>query len=163
MAQKNEQGILAQQDAEECWSLLVNELCTLESGKASSLLTGQLRTRISCVESGESNEVVESFTKLNCHIGKETVELIDGVKASLTETITKRSESLGRDAEFLKVSTISLFPKILTINFIRFFWKSKEQIKAKILKVRTEVCSSAISHLLCRRKSNFHPLWICQL
>lgn len=161
MAQKTEQGILAQQDAEECWSLLVNEICTLGAGKVSSLLTGQLRTQISCTESGESSEVFENFTKLNCHIGKETVELLDGVKASLTETITKRSEDLGKDAEFLKVSTISLFPKILTINFIRFFWKPKEQIKAKILKVRTSTCSSAMSHFY-PRKSNFHRHWICR-
>jgi len=48
--------------------------------------------------------------------------------------ISKNSEKLRRTVDFEKSSMISQFPEYLTVNFVRFFWKPKEQVKAKILK-----------------------------
>jgi ubiquitin carboxyl-terminal hydrolase 14 len=61
--------------------------------------------------------------------------MLDGIKASFKESITKYSEKAGRDIEFNKESELEKAPPILFVHFVRFFWKPKEQVKAKILKV----------------------------
>jgi len=52
----------------------------------------------------------------------------------LEEQITKNSPSLGRDAVYLKSSKISRLPAYLSIQFVRFSYKEREAINAKILK-----------------------------
>ncbi len=52
----------------------------------------------------------------------------------LNEQITKKSPSLGRDAVYMKKSLISRLPAYLTVQFVRFQYKGKEAINAKILK-----------------------------
>jgi len=48
--------------------------------------------------------------------------------------MTKQSESLGREARYLRASKIQRLPFYLTIQFVRFFWKQDKQLKAKIVK-----------------------------
>jgi len=50
------------------------------------------------------------------------------------ERMTKHSESLGRDAQYLKTSKIQSLPYYLTVQFVRFCWKQGKQVKAKIVK-----------------------------
>ena len=69
MAERTEAGSFAQQDAEECWSLLLNDLIA-GIPTVGNLFTGKLKTSIVSAESGESSEFVETFTKLSCHIGQ---------------------------------------------------------------------------------------------
>lgn len=57
-----------------------------------------------------------------------------GLKSRLEEEIVKLSPSLNRDATYTKTSKISRLPAYLSINFIRFFYKEKNSINAKILK-----------------------------
>lgn len=57
-----------------------------------------------------------------------------GLKSRLEEELIKKSPSLNRDATYLKTSKISRLPAYLSINFIRFFYKEKNSINAKILK-----------------------------
>lgn len=52
----------------------------------------------------------------------------------LKETITKKSPSLDRDAQYTRISKISRLPAYLTIQLVRFFYKEKNSINAKILK-----------------------------
>lgn len=77
---------------------------------------------------------MEPFLKLNCHIENQTSHLSLGIADSLEETFEKRSETLGRDAQFQKKSRISKLPPYLMVHFIRFFWKQSAKVKAKILK-----------------------------
>lgn len=56
------------------------------------------------------------------------------MKSRLEEEIVKQSPTLGRDATYLKTSRISRLPAYLSINFVRFFYKEKNAINAKILK-----------------------------
>jgi ubiquitin carboxyl-terminal hydrolase 14 len=64
------------------------------------------------------------------------------VPQSLKEEITKRSDKLGRDAKWMKLSRISRLPYIVTVQFVRFFWGqtssvvNKESIAKKIVRVR---------------------------
>ena len=57
-----------------------------------------------------------------------------GLKSRLEEEIVKLSPSLNRDATYTKTSKVSRLPAYLSINFIRFFYKEKNAINAKILK-----------------------------
>lgn len=68
-------------------------------------------------------------------VAVDTADLYDGIRAGLKETISKQSAVLGRSVDFDKSSSIAEFPPYLCVNFVRFFWKAKEQVKAKILKV----------------------------
>lgn len=61
--------------------------------------------------------------------------LTDGLNEALIEKIEKNSPTLNRQAVYTKTTKINRLPKYLTINFVRFFWKPQERIKAKILRV----------------------------
>lgn len=57
-----------------------------------------------------------------------------GLKLRLEEQLAKFSPTLNRDAQYSKISKIARLPAYLSINFIRFFYKEKNSINAKILK-----------------------------
>ncbi|WEW56725.1 deubiquitinating enzyme [Emydomyces testavorans] len=145
----------AQQDAEEAWSQIVSQLRqklvikdkdsdVQGAGKETSFidkyLSGRFDTLLECDEQGAKDagempvESSDLFYKLNCHIGKDTNHLQDGIMASLEEKIEKRSDTLGRDAVYTKKSRISRLPKYLTVHFVRFYWKRETQKKAKIMR-----------------------------
>lgn len=52
----------------------------------------------------------------------------------LKESISKNSPTLGRDAEYIKTMKVSRLPGYLTIQMVRFQFKQKDAINAKILK-----------------------------
>ena len=138
----------AQQDAEEAWSQIVNQLrnkLTISDGSGDSsfvdkYMAGRFDSVTECNEAGakeageESTKSSDMFFKLDCHIGKETNHLHDGIMAGLEEQIEKQSPSLGRNALYTKRSRISRLPKYLTVHFVRFFWKRETQKKAKIMR-----------------------------
>ena len=132
--QLGEHGIHAQQDAEECLSLLLSSLT--EKAPIKALLEGELTIVSTCKEAPEEAPIisVEPFLKLNCHIEQSTGHLTTGLRQSLTETLEKDSPSLNRLAQYEKESKISKLPLYLMVHFIRFFWKQSSQVKAKILK-----------------------------
>jgi ubiquitin carboxyl-terminal hydrolase 14 len=74
------------------------------------------------------------FYKLDCHIGKETNHLQDGILSGLEEHIEKNSPLLGTNSLYKKRSRIARLPKYLTVHFVRFFWKRETQKKAKIMR-----------------------------
>ncbi|KAL1956395.1 hypothetical protein VTO42DRAFT_7378 [Malbranchea cinnamomea] len=153
-AQRSRDGAgFAQQDAEEAWSQIISQLrqkLQLKEARpdgtegevsfVDKYLAGRFDTTLECDEEAakEAGEVAvestEDFLKLNCHIGKETNHLRDGILASLEEKIEKRSPTLERDAVYTKRSRISRLPKYLTVHFVRFFWKRETKKKAKIMR-----------------------------
>ncbi len=72
----------------------------------------------------------------------------------LEGTVEKHSPSLGRDAQYTKVSRITRLPGYLTIQFVRFFvgraGDSEEVVSKKILKVirRRREGGSLVCHIL---------------
>lgn len=146
---KNGHGY-AQQDAEEAWSQIVQQLRqnlkitdqgTDSQNKTAFIdryMAGTFHSSLAPpAEAGESEPAVESeetFLKLDCHIDVSINHLRDGILAGLTEEIEKNSPSLGRDALYTKTARISRLPKYLTVHFVRFFWKKDAQKKAKILR-----------------------------
>ncbi|RMZ85947.1 hypothetical protein DV737_g130, partial [Chaetothyriales sp. CBS 132003] len=152
-AQKDKSGVrYAQQDAEEAWSQIIQQVrqklranATHGAGGSGSetfvdkFMAGRLHsvTRPPA-EVGDKEPVVEkdeSFLKIDCHLSDSEIRhLGQGIKAGLRERLEKRSETLGRDGEYVKESAISRLPKYLTVHMIRFFWKNDIKKKAKILK-----------------------------
>ncbi len=76
----------------------------------------------------------ESFLQLSCFISQDVKYLNTGLKLRLEERLTKLSSSLGRDASYLKTSKISRLPGYLCISLVRFYYKEKERVSAKVLK-----------------------------
>ncbi|KAK4080658.1 hypothetical protein Trihar35433_1763 [Trichoderma harzianum] len=172
-AEKSKSGPgYAQQDAEEAWSQIVQQL-----GQKVTIKTTPDTPSISFVEkymAGEFSSVLEcdeeearnggeqaiasrdAFYKLDCHIDAQTNHLRDGILAALSEKLEKRSEVLGRDATYTKKSKISRAPKYLTVHFVRFFWKKETKKKAKIMRKVTfpqeldivEFCSDELKEAL---------------
>ncbi|KAH6607233.1 hypothetical protein Trco_003546 [Trichoderma cornu-damae] len=172
-AEKSKSGPgFAQQDAEEAWSQIVQQLGQKVTIKASpdepgvsfvdKYMAGQFSSVLECDEEearngGEqSTSSRDTFHKLDCHIDAQTNHLRDGILAALSERLEKRSEVLGRDAAYTKKSKISRAPKYLTVHFVRFFWKRETRKKAKIMRKVTfpqeldivEFCSDELKSAL---------------
>jgi len=152
-AEKGEGGVYQQQDANECWTQMVRMLQTRlpalpstsseqvnGAGKASSLVDQCLgldfKSTLKCDEAeGEpSSESTERLYQLSCFISADVKYLHTGLRLRLKETVTKHSTTLERDASYTKTSAITRLPSNLAIQFVRFFYKEKEKINAKILK-----------------------------
>ncbi|KAM4061226.1 ubiquitin carboxyl-terminal hydrolase [Hirsutella rhossiliensis] len=162
----------AQQDAEEAWSQIVQQLSQKVKVKDSAdapeasfvdkYMSGEFSSTMECDEeearNGGEKAVIakDGFFKLNCHIDGSTNHLRDGIMAALSEKLEKKSEVLGRDATYTKKSKISRAPKYLTVHFVRFFWKRETQKKAKIMRKVTfpqeldivEFCSEELKKAL---------------
>jgi ubiquitin carboxyl-terminal hydrolase 14 len=136
---KEDSMVPMQQDAEECFSRLLNVLDgQLPGSKVRQLFGLELRVEYRCGEAEEVSTVNETSFKLPCHINKDVGFLMSGVSQCLEETITKNSAVLGREAVFVKRQRIARLPKYLTVQLVRFFWKpgvgNKPGNRAKIVK-----------------------------
>jgi ubiquitin carboxyl-terminal hydrolase 14 len=146
-AQTGENGAYRQQDANECWSELLKMLqqklpprpgpnSTKYSSVIEQFFGGTFDCEMKCTEADDevAAKSKENFLQLSCFISTEVKYMHSGLKLRLNEQITKKSPSLGRDAVYMKKSLISRLPAYLTVQFVRFQYKGKEAINAKILK-----------------------------
>lgn len=148
-AEQGEQGMYMQQDASECWNeltrLLMQEVPSKDAEKtdkkfASSLIdqyfSGEYSCEWKCIESEEEGVThnTDKFQQLMCHINQDVKYLHTGLMAKMEEHIDKRSPVLDRDAKYVKKSKISRLPAYLTVVMVRFFYKEKGAVNAKILK-----------------------------
>ncbi|XP_061418280.1 ubiquitin carboxyl-terminal hydrolase 14 isoform X1 [Lethenteron reissneri] len=155
-AEKGEHGQYLQQDANECWvqimRMLQQKLPPLQNspsaeeegaeGAASrknfidEYFGIEFETEMKCAES-EEEEVTkgrETQMQLSCFINQDVKYLSTGLRGRLQEEITKRSATLNRDALYIKSSKVNRLPAYLTVQMVRFFYKEKESVNAKILK-----------------------------
>ncbi len=176
-AEKSKSGHgYAQQDAEEAWSQIVQQLrqklkikdTSDNSSEAKEIsfvdkyLAGTFSSITECDEQAardggeEPVKSEDAFLKLDCHISGTTNHLRDGILAGLEEKLEKKSSVLDRDAIYTKKSKISRLPKYLTVHFVRFFWKREAQKKAKIMRKVTfpdeldvvEFCTDELKKML---------------
>jgi len=134
-----ENGVPMQQDAEECWTLLLQTYAVaLRSPSSPTPLKDafaiDFQSMLRCTESDETKEETETEWTIKCHITQETAHLSTGLKSSLSGNVEKVSEALGRSVMWTKETRISRLPTCLTVQFVRFFYKVQQQKKAKILK-----------------------------
>ncbi|KAI8978991.1 hypothetical protein BDB01DRAFT_837127 [Pilobolus umbonatus] len=167
-AQVGQGGIPMQQDAEECWSEMISVLKAKlpkdEDNKnfIEKYMTAELQNETVCEEAPEEEKTVttESVNKLSCHISININYMINGILESLNEELEKTSPTLNRTAKYQRKSRVSRLPYYLPIQFIRFFWKPQERVRAKILrKVKfplefdaTELCTPELQNKFSKAK-----------
>ena len=151
-----------QQDAEECFNEILSRLASTQtpagngedaSNGASStadnaiiphgqpnridqLFAIETEDTYTCTESEEEPSTTrsDSIRFLKCHISKEVNHLNQGIAEGLDNEIEKHSEKLGRTAKWKRSTKLKKIPPFLIVQFVRFFWKPVEQVKAKILR-----------------------------
>lgn len=141
-AQKGAGGMYMQQDAEECYSQILQafrEKLDNESrddqGKVIHELFGiELETKLVCEESKEEVKEHQKVMTFKCNISKEVNHLHDGFRLSLCEDREKHSPQLNRMALYKGVSRITKLPKYLSVQLVRFLYRRDTQQKAKILR-----------------------------
>ncbi|CAG5896588.1 unnamed protein product [Menidia menidia] len=159
-AEKGDQGQYLQQDANECWLQMMRvlqqkleplqletamEVTDTESGASSATSKKnfidqyfgvEYETSMKCTESEEEEPIKgkESQLQLSCFINQEVKYLATGLRLRLQEEITKMSPTLDRNALYIKSSKLSRLPAYLTVQMVRFFYKEKESVNAKVLK-----------------------------
>ena len=98
--------------------------------------SGEFSCTMKCDESAEETATNnnEPFLQLSCFISQDVKYLQTGLKLRLEEKLTKNSPTLSRDAVYTKTSRINRLPAYLCIQLVRFFYKEKEKVSAKVLK-----------------------------
>ena len=152
MFAESEHGVCKQQDADECVSLLLNNIHDTLKTKGdgdevySKILIDELfgiEMQIKFKNVEETSEIKtkkEVLYKLICYIDNNTLELVEGLKNSLKENIDLFSDKLQRNTAFEKSQLINRLPNYLSVQFMRFYWKQANTLtgakagKAKILK-----------------------------
>jgi len=141
--QKNKSGDgYQQQDAEEFWSAFMNALGKLNKLPATlpganlvdQLFGGELTDTFERVDDPTDKQVKKStFRKLALNITGTTNHLAESFELTLREEgIDMQSHVLGKSMPYVRTSKISRLPPYLTVHFLRFLWKPKEAVKAKI-------------------------------
>ncbi|CAD5234332.1 unnamed protein product [Bursaphelenchus xylophilus] len=142
-ATKSDHGGFQQQDANECFTELLREFSgcadvTVDGEKVpvKKFLEGEFDVTMKNLEN-EDEPILKSkekFFQLSCFLSQEVRYVQSGIKSKMTEEIEKNSEALGRNCKYEKNTLISRLPAYLSIQMVRFFYKEKDQINAKILK-----------------------------
>ncbi|XP_029446960.1 ubiquitin carboxyl-terminal hydrolase 14 [Rhinatrema bivittatum] len=194
-AEKGEQGQYLQQDANECWVQMMRvlqqkleafegdadiESHTAGAGAAAAAASSkkksfidqffsiEFETAMKCTEAEEEDATKgkENQLQLSCFINQEVKYLFTGLKLRLQEEITKLSPTLQRNASYIKSSKISRLPAYLTIQMVRFFYKEKESVNAKVLKDvkfplmldAYELCTQELQEKMVPYRSKFKEL-----
>ncbi|RIA85985.1 hypothetical protein C1645_829951 [Glomus cerebriforme] len=127
-AQRNAHGFM-QQDAQECWTQIVNSL------KQSNISISYQTNLSSNVESSSSSLEGSFIDRYMTGEFTSTLKCLDAPEEgeALDERVEKNSPTLGRMADYSKISCISRLPSYLTVQFVRFFWKAEQCVFSKIL------------------------------
>ena len=122
-AQVGQGGVYSQQDAEECWSQVLQTLC--REVPAVDALFGFEVVQVPCVarKPGETREERAREYSFKCNITINVNHLSDGFKVALAEERELRSEALARDVLYKGESKLASLPKVLNVQLVRFFWK----------------------------------------
>ncbi|KXN85247.1 Ubiquitin carboxyl-terminal hydrolase 6 [Leucoagaricus sp. SymC.cos] len=148
-------GGYAQQDAEECYSFIIQTLRNVPglSAEGTSLATsaqaevgnkrfveqyfmGEMRRELTCDEAPEepASVTTEQVHKVECNINITTNYMLSGIMNSLDQKIEKNSPSLGRQAVYSQKSRLSRLPSYLSVHMVRFAWRADINKKTKIMR-----------------------------
>jgi len=139
---QQQNGVFAQQDAEECWTQIMytlrEKLDVGNTGGAQPIkdLFGlSLRTTLKSEETGEEYSQEESLYSLKCNITQAVNHVGEGIRLGLVEDREKHSEKLGKTIVFKGESQLTgKMPEFLTVQLVRFLYRRDTQQKAKILR-----------------------------
>lgn len=141
-ADSDENGAPRQQDANECWSLLMRnfqnqlkarpEKNTESTSKYTNFIDQhfsiEMSSTLKCTEPGGEAEpeskMNETELQLSCFLDKEVKYLMSGIKNKFSGELEKRCEVLDRNAVFQKSTEITRLPAYLSVQMVRFFYKA---------------------------------------
>lgn len=133
--ERDQYGRYKQQDAEEAFTQL---LLSLKNVLGEDFIKDYTINFKSIIKNQEDESDVqikyEDDVKLQCHITSSTNFLKNGIVESLNETIEKHSDNLNKNCNYEINKKITKLPSILTVQFVRFFWKRSTNKKSKILR-----------------------------
>lgn len=133
-SERDNHGFYKQQDAEESFSQILNILLSTMDLKQNFQVNSKTESKCLALPDEPHTFGEEDALKLMCHIDIKTNFLRDGLLNGLTETLTKRNDTLQSDADYEIVKKITKTPKYLIVHFVRFFWRRDTQKKSKILR-----------------------------
>ena len=142
-SEKDDHGGFMQQDANEFYIELLSDLrskledpATKNKTFVKQLMGIELESTTKCLESEDEpdKKEKENELQLSCFINQTVSHIYSGIKNKMTETINKRSEILGRDADFQKSSLICRLPGYLCVQLVRFSYKQNKGVNAKQLR-----------------------------
>jgi len=180
-------GAPMQQDANECWTLMMRNLqnkvaarksATGDSGPYTNIIDQyfsiKLASTLKCSEPGAESEPVsnmrETELQLSCFLDKEVKYLMSGIKNKFSGELEKRAETLDRNAVFTKETKVERLPAYLSVQMVRFFYKEGKNgaagVNAKILKDIKfpkvldlhEVCSDSLQEKLALGRTRFEQM-----
>eukprot|EP00069_Balaena_mysticetus_P002188 bmy_03995T0 len=128
-AEKGEQGQYLQQDANECWIQMMRVLQQKLEAVEDDTVKETDSSSAPAVTPSKKKSLIDQFFGVEF----ETTYPYEP-RLRLQEEITKQSPTLQRNALYIKSSKISRLPAYLTIQMVRFFYKEKESVNAKVLK-----------------------------
>lgn len=142
-----------QQDADECFQLILHEIAPLlenqisqgKIGLVNKLFEIRLTSKFVNKEDSDDNSgtKLEVTNKLSCIIDNQMNPINsigEGLKVALEEEVEKLSDKYNKNCVFVKKSMLLNLPDYLIIQKIRFVWREKdvftktEARKAKILR-----------------------------
>mmetsp|Transcript_19100 Transcript_19100/g.41817 ORF Transcript_19100/g.41817 Transcript_19100/m.41817 type:complete len:482 (-) Transcript_19100:109-1554(-) len=143
-AQQGQGGMYMQQDADEAYSQLVytmrETLKTASADPLTELMGVDLVTTLKCDGTAEQFTEKQTVYSLKCNITSEVNHLNEGMKIAMHEDREKNSASLNASALWRGDSKVTKLPPALTVQFVRFFWKTNvthdgtQGMKSKILR-----------------------------
>jgi len=136
-AEKDEHGHLRQQDANELWVEFIRQFQQkLPDDFVRKYFSGRFDVTLTCKDAPDEppTKSAEDFYQLSCFLSQDVKYIHTGLKANLVEEIIKNSPKLERDAKYERRCALTRLPAYLTIQMVRFFYKEKDQVNAKILK-----------------------------
>lgn len=130
-------GAFAQQDADEYFNSLVDEMSRHLTAKVEDVDFGgaanaidalfgiETTVEMQCTESEEEKPVVkhEHLRRLQCKITDDVNNLEQGLKVAFEGQLEKRSDVLGRNAVWKTYQSLHRVPLYLVVQFNRFYWK----------------------------------------
>lgn len=133
--ERDQMGMYKQQDAEEAFTLLLRSLEKVIGDDFIENFVIRFKSLTKNTEDeSDVDEKVEQDLKLQCHINGSTNFLKNGLIESLNDTVEKRSARLDKECVYEVNKKITKLPSVLTVQFVRFFWKRSTNRKSKILR-----------------------------
>jgi ubiquitin carboxyl-terminal hydrolase 14 len=141
-AERGDHGHLSQQDAEECWTRIVESVRnkvmlpgTTDRKAVDALMQFELAVTAKPLDGAGEAEVQAPRKELvfKVHIDASTNFLIAAMQRALTEEREKRDAD-GNNALYKYDAKFARLPAYLTVQFVRFYWKRGTQKKTKIVR-----------------------------
>lgn len=139
LGSRDSKGNYQQQDADECLTTILSSAKkhVKSNGRsiADDLFGGQFSIETKSMENGKETLSVSTapFSKLRCFIDEKVSYMTTGIAKGLTEEIERR-DSQGNPTLMTRTSRISKLPKVLIVQFVRFFYNRAKQTKCKMLR-----------------------------